>query len=198
MPVQRSAANALRSATTRVDVSAATAPSNGQVLTATSSTAATWQTPSGSAWSVLADVNLGSAASTLSSGTITAKTRLRITIMTPGFSSNDIPRIQFNGDTASNYRHEVSVDGASTTVTASAPGINMDTTNRSNVTLIIMDVYNAGGDGFVVRGQSYLPGILIDFGGRHNTTANITSVTLRGVGGANLQSGTRMIIEGAT
>lgn len=35
--------NALKSATTTVDVSAATAPSSGQVLTATSSTAATWQ-----------------------------------------------------------------------------------------------------------------------------------------------------------
>lgn len=39
--------NALKSATTTVDVSAATAPSTGQVLTATSSTAATWQSPSG-------------------------------------------------------------------------------------------------------------------------------------------------------
>lgn len=39
-------ASALKSATTTVDVAAATAPSAGQVLTATSSTAATWQTPS--------------------------------------------------------------------------------------------------------------------------------------------------------
>lgn len=38
-----STASALRSATTNVDVAAATAPSNGQVLTATSSTTATWQ-----------------------------------------------------------------------------------------------------------------------------------------------------------
>lgn len=40
-------ARALKSATTDVDVSAATAPSSGQVLTATGSTTATWQTPSG-------------------------------------------------------------------------------------------------------------------------------------------------------
>lgn len=40
-------AKSLKSATTTVDVSAATAPSSGQVLTATGSTAATWQTPSG-------------------------------------------------------------------------------------------------------------------------------------------------------
>lgn len=38
-------AKSLKSATTTVDVSAATAPSSGQVLTATSSTAATWQAP---------------------------------------------------------------------------------------------------------------------------------------------------------
>lgn len=40
-------ASGLRSATTVVSVSAATAPSSGQVLTATASTTATWQTPSG-------------------------------------------------------------------------------------------------------------------------------------------------------
>lgn len=40
-------APAIRSATTTVNTSSATAPTNGQVLTATSSTTATWQTPSG-------------------------------------------------------------------------------------------------------------------------------------------------------
>jgi hypothetical protein len=39
--------NALKSATTTVDVSAATAPTSGQVLTATGASTATWQTPSG-------------------------------------------------------------------------------------------------------------------------------------------------------
>lgn len=38
--------NALQSATTTVNTSSATAPTSGQVLTATSGTAATWQTPS--------------------------------------------------------------------------------------------------------------------------------------------------------
>lgn len=41
-------AEALFSATTTVNVSSATAPTSGQVLTATSGTAATWQTPSSS------------------------------------------------------------------------------------------------------------------------------------------------------
>ena len=48
--------NALKSATTTVDVSAATAPTSGQVLTATSWTAATWQTPSGWAGWLTRDV----------------------------------------------------------------------------------------------------------------------------------------------
>ena len=44
--------DALESATTTVNTSSATAPTTGQVLTATSSTAATWQTPSSSAVAV--------------------------------------------------------------------------------------------------------------------------------------------------
>ena len=40
-------ADSLNSATTNIDIRAATAPITGQVLTATSSTAATWQTPVG-------------------------------------------------------------------------------------------------------------------------------------------------------
>lgn len=45
-------APALRSATTTVNVSSATAPTSGQVLTATSGTAATWQTPIGTGWNL--------------------------------------------------------------------------------------------------------------------------------------------------
>lgn len=45
-------AKSIHSATTVVDVSSATAPTNGQVLTATSSTTATWQTPTGGSGTV--------------------------------------------------------------------------------------------------------------------------------------------------
>jgi hypothetical protein len=44
---EATAALGLKTATTTVSVSGATAPTSGQVLTATSGTAATWQTPSG-------------------------------------------------------------------------------------------------------------------------------------------------------
>lgn len=55
MPISSRTAVALLSATTRIDVSAATAPSANQVLTATSDTAATWQTPTAAAsdWTAL-------------------------------------------------------------------------------------------------------------------------------------------------
>lgn len=60
-------ANALYSATTTVGVSAATAPTSGQVLTATSSTAATWQTPAVGAdgWTATSDVWTYASASTV-------------------------------------------------------------------------------------------------------------------------------------
>lgn len=43
-------ASKLKSSTTNVNIASATAPLSGQVLTATSSTAATWQTPSAWWW----------------------------------------------------------------------------------------------------------------------------------------------------
>lgn len=60
------ATDALNSASTTVNVSSATAPTSGQVLTAISGTAATWQTPSGGA-TTLASVAAGTAPT--SSGT---------------------------------------------------------------------------------------------------------------------------------
>lgn len=50
------AANSLKSATTLVNVSSATAPTSGQILTATSGTAATWQTPASTSLTVSAPV----------------------------------------------------------------------------------------------------------------------------------------------
>lgn len=65
-------AEALKSATTTVSVSAATAPSSGQVLTATSSTAATWQTPSGGLTGFTAAENTSSPNATVPVASLTA------------------------------------------------------------------------------------------------------------------------------
>ena len=45
-------ASLLKTATTNVNIANASAPTTGQVLTATSSTAATWQTPTWGGWSI--------------------------------------------------------------------------------------------------------------------------------------------------
>jgi len=62
------AAKSLHSLTTVVNVASATAPSNGQVLTATSSTAATWQTPAGGL--AVANFKFNEIPSVLPNGTI--------------------------------------------------------------------------------------------------------------------------------
>jgi len=62
--------DALNSATTVVNVSSATAPSTGQVLTATANNAATWQTPAGGSvatdaiWDAAGDLVYGTGANT--------------------------------------------------------------------------------------------------------------------------------------
>jgi hypothetical protein len=91
-------APALKSATTTVNVSSATAPVNGQVLTATSSTAATWQTPSGSSGGVVFR------ASTSSAQTVPAVTGVTVELDTVEFDTNSF----FNTTT---YQFEPTIAG---------------------------------------------------------------------------------------
>lgn len=103
--------NALKSASTTVDVSAATAPTSGQVLTATSGTAATWQTSSATqnpktlACSNTAVSHTGDTAETtlvdytLPANTLPANGTLRITMLwsrNSGGTSTVQPRVRFS------------------------------------------------------------------------------------------------------
>jgi trimeric autotransporter adhesin len=62
---------ALKSATTSVNVSSATAPTASQVLTATSGSAATWQTPLGGVTTTITSANLVGKTITVTNGRIT-------------------------------------------------------------------------------------------------------------------------------
>ena len=76
-------ANALKSATTTINVSSATAPTNGQVLTATSGTAATWQTlPAGNPGTVTTTsvVSINGFAGTVANATSTPAITLTTSI----------------------------------------------------------------------------------------------------------------------
>jgi hypothetical protein len=74
------AANALNSATTTINVSAATAPSSGDVLTATDSTHATWQTPVSGSVSSVSVVSANGLAGTVATATTTPAITLSTTI----------------------------------------------------------------------------------------------------------------------
>ncbi len=83
-------ANAINSATTAVNTSSATAPSSGQVLTATSSTAATWQTlifpgTSGS----IGGGALGAGACTSGTVSITGATTSMVAVASPNTYPGD-------------------------------------------------------------------------------------------------------------
>ena len=109
-------ASLLKSATTEVSVSAATAPTNGQVLTATGASAATWQTPtavSTDGWTASADTwTFASATSFTIAGvdrttTFTKGTRLKFTnnsltvyatVASSSFSTNTTVNVIVNTD----------------------------------------------------------------------------------------------------
>jgi len=66
-----------------------------------------------SSWERLASVTLGSAADTINSGTITAKTHLKFTFeLVPNSSDNVEPDMRFNSDSGTNYAMIYGNDGA--------------------------------------------------------------------------------------
>jgi len=72
-------------------------------------------------WEELASVELGSAASSIDSGTFTAKKYLWVQLWKKGSGTANDQHLRFNGDTGTNYSSRQSVNGAADgTVTSSA------------------------------------------------------------------------------
>lgn len=90
-------ASGLKSATTTVGVSAATAPSLGQVLTATSGTAATWQTPAAASISTPNVCYVTTSGNDANSGAITAPFLTVQAAITAGFRVINIGAGTFTG-----------------------------------------------------------------------------------------------------
>lgn len=94
-------ADALRSSTTIVNVSSATAPTAGQVLTAVGSSSATWQTPSGSGSILILDstptVGGAVAEAVIVTGLLTTDTILSVTQRIQGSATRtSLPFIGWN------------------------------------------------------------------------------------------------------
>jgi len=89
---EATAALGLKTATTTVSVSGATAPTSGQVLTATSSTAATWQTPSGGGGGTPPTQALKTDTESTTSTTYADITGLTITVTPPSVTQSYILR----------------------------------------------------------------------------------------------------------
>ena len=147
-------AEALKSATTTVSVSASAAPSNGQVLTATSSTAATWQTPASGASAATATA-LGTvyAKQTTSGGTpyLTALGyNAGLATTGVGCTAVGVDALKTNstgtGNSAYGYQALTSSNGGNNTAMGyQALGSNL--TSNSNVAIGYQSLYNHTGGG---------------------------------------------------
>jgi len=91
-------ATALLSATTTVGVSSATAPTTGQVLTATSGTAATWQTPAAGGTGTVTSVSVVTAngiSGTVANATTTPAITLAVATQAAGDSTTNVATTAF-------------------------------------------------------------------------------------------------------
>ena len=134
-------ASLLKSATTEVSVAAATAPSSGQVLTATSSTTATWQTPGGGSTVSYQISNSTSYSLT----TVAAEKIILIAKGTDGGAAHDVT-LSYNGSVVDTARAGTS-GGSSTTYAllyAFVPGAataNVDCSGSgTNYTLVVISI----------------------------------------------------------
>ena len=111
-------------------------------------------------WEELADVTLGSAGDTLSSGTITAKKYLWVQVYTKATGGTIQQRMRFNSDSGNNYSERYSQDGGADGVItndgelllSAAPSTPAFTNmfiinNQSNEKLVIGHNVNQGGVG---------------------------------------------------
>jgi hypothetical protein len=105
------AANAINSATTTVNVNAATAPSTGQVLTATDSTHATWQTPATAGMALLGS-STGISGTTVTISSLSTSYSALVVLIDGGTGSGTAQTINVSSDNGSTFDTAVSITAA--------------------------------------------------------------------------------------
>lgn len=200
--------DALNSATTIVDVANATAPSTGQVLTATDSTHATWQTPSGGGggggeWTYVTGSTLsGTGHFAISSldGNTDVRYRLRIWAkLTAGVGGYDLG---FNDDVVGTNNTSEAMFGFNATTqstqNAGTTTIKIATAiGGANILSIDAVIYATSGQERIVDinyvghrtgGSTYLVAARV-LGVWLDTTTNMTKINMRNSGAVSVASG---------
>lgn len=199
------AAKSLHSLTTTVNVSSSAAPTSGQVLTATSGTAAIWQNPSSltTTWIFLGSNSLIVQNNNLS---VTLSSSKRWLHVVGWISSNNAPavqRLQFNGDAGNNYSFSRSDGIAPVTTGTTIAGISIAqapvtssrffTAHVSNLQTSGKVVILEGSTGNAVSGSA--PTINHVRGVWGNNVNLISSVALNTTG--QMQPGTELFVWGS-
>lgn len=143
-------ASSLKSATTTVSVSGATAPSAGQVLTATSGSAATWQSPSGGDLILLATVTPTASANVDFLTTFTSSYDNYLILLTgignSSASDDNLSCRVANGgvvDSASNYGAGTAIGASSSVWGPSSKGVTTSVTiSNTNSAGLIKKTYS--------------------------------------------------------
>jgi hypothetical protein len=149
----------------------------------------------GEPYEVLADVTLGVAGTALSSGTIPARTFLRLLISVPSLESTGRINIEFNGSGGTDYDFNISANYAAATASTGQALIYLDLNNSTGYRWAVVDIYNPAAASKHTVSHCAQNNLRDNGSGRWNVTSGaITSIVL-GAGG-NMVAGTRMKVLG--
>ena len=158
-------------------------------------------------WQRLAHVELSSGASSINSGTFTAKENIRIIFSGVGTNGSSYPRIQFNSDTGNNYGYRQSADGGSDNTQTSQNHINTTGNVGAFHHYFVADVTNVDGKEKLVivhgvdsntSGAGNSPRRREVVGKWATTSGQITSVQVTDLGSHNFASGAYITVLGGS
>jgi len=175
-------ATALKSASTSIDVAAATAPNVGDVLTATSSTAATWQAPAGGA-TPLSSVSAATGSATINNANYPiAWNWTQTTASQTGFAISETTA-STNG-AGSQYLVSISTLASSTANPFRVQARGVETIGVSRLGAVSITALNG-----TLGGSSVGSSVVVNAGAGASTSAGGTIQISGGVGGATSGNG---------
>lgn len=143
----------------------------------------------------LADVTLGGVATSIDSGTFTAKTFLEVHVIIPSIASTSTVSARFNGDAGTNYEWGVFDNGGAAVNSSAQTQIPLLAGSTLAYSYFRMTIQNITalrktytGNGSFGNGNSILSG------NWNNTASQVTQINIFAT--ANFPAGTRLIVKG--